>query len=272
MKLSRAVSYAEKLEILPKNAIAIRQIVSNEESSFRDLEKAVAINPTLAANILKLANSPYFGVCRQVETLRQALIVIGFEATRDLALALSLLSISKRQAIDVNALWHHSASTAAISRALAQVAAPGVADEAFVAGLLHDIGKLIRCLIQTPPPAFLVDAASTIESLQAERSRDGFDHAELGAACLQQWRLSTTTCAAIRHHHHPEQLAADAPGGQLARILAIADGWAHTSDPLSHANVEEIEPLELGHSLSLPAVVEAVEKAMFELRTLDFVG
>ncbi|MEM7678166.1 MAG: HDOD domain-containing protein, partial [Myxococcota bacterium] len=207
----------------PKNALVIRRIVSDEASSFKDLEQAVSLDPALTANILKLANSPYFGVSRQINGLRQALILIGFEATRDLALALSLLSVPRLRAVGAEHLWQHSAATAALSRALAQHLAPTMAEEAFVAGLLHDVGKLIRCLIQTPNAVFEQEP-STDESLLTERQRDGFDHAELGAACLEHWNLSDATCSAIRHHHRPTDLSVEDPAGRLARIIWIADG------------------------------------------------
>ena len=230
MQIDSAVDSAEKLSLFPNTTIKIRTVVTSQDTSFDDLERAVAMDPALSAQVLKIANSPYFGVSRKVGHLRQALVLIGYEATRDLALALSLLSVCKRQTGPVTELWQHSLKAALVAKMLCDRVSPELSGEAFVAGLLHDIGKLIACLIRDGDLFAVGAARSTPASLVEEKDQDGFDHAELGAACLERWNLSEVTCLGIRHHHRPTEIDAPGPGGLLGRILFVANDAAHEYD------------------------------------------
>ena len=257
MRIEKAVSTAEKLTIFPKSAIKIRTVVSQPDSSFNDLEQAVSTDPALSAQVLKIANSPYFGVSRKVGQLRQALVLIGYEATRDLALALALLSMSKRQGGAAANLWTHCLGTAVMARLLCDACEPDLAGEAFVAGLLHDIGKPIACLVQEDDAGQEWVPRSTVSSLEDERKRQGFDHAELGAACLEQWNLAESTCAAIRHHHCPTILEMDSEGGLLARVLSLANEGAHDHERGDDVWSALMSSVELESRISLEQVKAA---------------
>ena len=262
MQLERAVDCAEKLSVFPKSAIKIREVVSSAESSFEDLERAVSLDPTLSAQILKVANSPYFGVSRQIVRLRQALVLIGYEATRDMALALSLLALAHRQNSSARQLWRHSLSAALAARILGDAAAPEISGEAFVAGLLHDLGKPIAGLIyQRSPPELVWEGISTKASLDTERSVFGFDHAELGAACLERWNLPESICVAIRYHHQPHAVEAQSETGLLTRLLALANEAAHAPDRTAEQWSPILKGLSLTGRISMASVLQAAADA-----------
>ena len=265
MQLESAVSRAENLCIFPKSALKIRTVVTSAETSFGDLERAVAIDPTLAAQVLKIANSPFFGLSRQIKDLKQALVLIGYEATRDLALALALLSLAKRDDGSTSYLWQHSLGTGLSARMLAEAGRPELAGEAFVAGLLHDLGKLVGRLLHDSDGEAAGDyplvERSTRESTQRERDYCGFTHAELGAACLESWSLGKLTCNAIRHHHDPNAFESDTESGFLARVLFLANEVSHEPERTVDAWQRLLDDLSLQETISVDDVRSAAMEA-----------
>ncbi len=237
---------ADKLGLFPKVAMEIRQVTDNPRSSVLDLERAVRSDPALTAQLLRLANSPFYGLPRSVSTLTEALLVVGFEATRQLALALAMISLAKRRGPGRDALLGHSVLVASIATGLAQEVAPRWAREAYVAGLLHDLGILILLETNELQQTALMARASSSKQLAAlEREAYGFDHAELTGECLKNWNLPEEICAAVRHHHEP---AADALLRRHTDLLWVADQLAEAHERrLDPAGLEgEASCLRLG--------------------------
>ena len=261
MQLRKALGRAEDINLFPRSALKIRTVVTSPSTSFEDLERAVSIDPALSAQVLKVANSPYFGVSRQIRDLRQALVLIGYEATRDLALALALLTLAKRESGPSSGLYDHSLSSALCARLLAEKACPELAGEAFVAGLLHDLGKLIGRLVHESDTEYPWAVRSDEASLTLEAEVCGFTHAELGAACLERWNLGESTCHAIRNHHRPMADPVDSDAGILARVVHLANEAAHMPTLPSDAWTPALERLALDSRLTTEDVQEAARQA-----------
>ena len=259
--LDKAVSRAEGLNVFPKSALKIRSVVSSTESTFGDLEGAVCLDPALSAQVLKVANSPYFGMSRQIRDLRQALVLIGYEATRDLALSLALLSLAKRETGPAAALWQHSLGSGLVARLLAEASYPEMAGEAFVAGLLHDLGKLVGSLVHERDDDYPWAEVSDPDSLDLEVQRCGFDHAELGAACLEQWNLGPSTCTAIRDHHRPLANPVDTDIGVLTRLVHLANAATHRPDRTMQDWEAELDRLSLSSRLTAEQIALAAAQA-----------
>jgi len=227
-----------QLPALPEVVIDLIAYLERPDVEANQVAHKMARDPALCAKILRIANSSYYGLQGQVETIRDAFAVLGLRAVRTLvagaAVANHLQALAGRQQ---RAFWVHSAGTALCSRALArQVGAnPEVA---FTAGLLHDLGRLI--LVARFANEYHGVVAYRIAHdgymIDAERRVLGFDHAQVGAALAQIWKFSAETVAAITGHHAPE--------GQPAQALA---GLIHVADVMAHAlgfngNEEDLMP------------------------------
>ena len=140
--IERTLRRADELAMFPRVAEIVRQVVDDPSTSLVDLERAVAMDTTLSAQVLKLANSAFFGLQRDVASLRQALLVLGFRATRDLTLGLAAMSVGRGEEPVRYMIWQKSMRSAVAARVIAP-AAGWDRGEAFVAGLLHDIGQLV---------------------------------------------------------------------------------------------------------------------------------
>jgi len=222
--LESALKKSDKLQVFPAAAARIQAVVDQPDSSLGDLEKAVSLDPTLSAQILKVANSPFFGMNRAVASLRQALFVLGFDATRDMALGLAVMSLGTSDRPLRRELWWHSVRTAAATQLITQRSRLQYEkSEAFVAGLLHDFGKLV--LLEIKETTYLPLLKGLFHTAgerlrKAEIEAFGFDHAELGFTCLKRWNLPERTCERVRYHHRPLEAPEEVAGRAATIYLA----------------------------------------------------
>lgn len=241
--LSRALARAEELSVFPQVAVRIQEVVADRASSIGELEQAVSLDATLGAKLLRTANSPFYGLRRQVGSLSRAILVLGFDATRDLALSLTLASLGSTRDPQRERLWLRSLRCAAAAQLLVPHA-DGLLDdsEAFVAGLTGDLGCLVLLEIERRRYAPLLERhlTSANELVAAELTEFGFTHAELSAACLRYWGLPERITSIVRFHHVP----AAAPQRELmqrAEVLLAANLLADGEQPASvHALLPQL--------------------------------
>jgi putative nucleotidyltransferase with HDIG domain len=227
LAILRAVQSPEtNLPTLPAVAVEISRLTQDETSSAVDLERLIMTDQTLTSKLLAVANSAYYGRRGTVDTVRQAVVLIGFEAVQDLVLGVSLIGLFdptlQVPGVTMKGLWAHSIGVAAASAALAQRASQPLArDRAFVAGLLHDIGKPL--LLTLFPDYFAEVAAYAQEKrvcfLQAERRTINITHDVLGDTFARASFFPTRLQAGIADHHEPD-LTADPVGLDVAVHLA----------------------------------------------------
>lgn len=227
-EIKRFLARAEDMNLFPQSATQVRQVVDDPKATLNDLEKVVQLDPALSAQLLKVANSPYFGVAREVSTVRGALMLLGFDATRNMAMALAMLTLSQSGKSSGERLLEHALEVALGARLLAEGADRELASEVFVAGLLHDLGRLVLSSVAADRYEPLAHLEGD-ELVAAEREEFGFDHGALGAACLEDWRLPSQICLALRYHH---DLAAaesldDARARCVVGAVALADQISH---------------------------------------------
>ena len=229
-EIQRTLRRADELAMFPRVAQMVRLVVDDPTTSLVDLERAVAMDTTLSAKVLKLANSSFFGLQRDVASLRQALLVLGFRATRGMTLALAAMSVGKNEDAVRYTIWQKSMRSAVAARVLAP-SAGWDRGEAFVAGLLHDIGQLV--LLELHPHLYedlLHFARSPEDLIQAEVSTFGFNHAELGSAVLERWDLPARTVRAVAAHHDVANLSGSADS-LYAAVLWVSDQIADSTVP-----------------------------------------
>jgi HD-like signal output (HDOD) protein len=178
-------------------------VVANETSSSRELIELVSQDQALTARILRLANSAFFGFSRDIGTLGRAVMVLGFDAVRNFALGAkiwdALLGAGKARALE---LWNHAALVALAARHLALEAQIEDREQAFVAGLLHDVGRVILEL-SFPEDYAVIDARNgcDAEALALETAAVGADHCQAGGWLTEAWFLPESIVSAAATHH-----------------------------------------------------------------------
>lgn len=199
--LRDVIMRAESMGLFPAEAARIQTVAEDRRSSLGDLERIACRDPVLSASLLRLANSAFYGMRRRVGSLRQAIFVLGFKTTRDVALALALASLGRSKHPLRSELWDRSLRGAAAARAVAEVQGSGMGSEAFVSALLRDLGRVL--LLEVAGDGYASLKGEDKEVLDLEHETYGFDHALLGATFLERWGLPDETCAAIGAHHSP---------------------------------------------------------------------
>jgi len=197
---------AEGLGLFHPTATRIQEVASDPTAEIGDLARTIAIDPFMSARLLKLANSPYYGLRKTVTTLKHAITVLGFRTTRDLAIAMYIGGKADTAGPEACKIWQHSLRTGTAYRLIARYVRGQSAPEALIAGILHDVGALIMCMLD-PRYAAMVRhfQEGSARVLTAERMLFGVEHTKLGAALLDTWDLPHTFVeVALTHHDRPE--------------------------------------------------------------------
>jgi putative nucleotidyltransferase with HDIG domain len=207
-------------------AVQVTRLVNQRNTSAGQVAKAISTDQVLTARVLKMANSAFYGAPRRVSTLTDAIVLLGMRSIRDMAMAVSCQDLMEREVkgymIRRGDLWRHSHCCGFAAQLLAKRARYQVSEEAFVGGLLHDIGKVV--ISHSLADEFVDITRRSLEEgipyTQAEREVLGFDHAEIGARMTERWNLPPQLVATIRYHHKPSEQPDDSP---LTRIVHLAD-------------------------------------------------
>lgn len=196
------------LVTLPDVFIRINRLVEDPNSTTGDIAKAVSQDPSFTMRLLRVANSPLYGLSSKVDTVSKAVSVIGTRQIRNLALATSVARTFAglpNSLVSMDNFWHHSLYCALAARTLARQARRCDAEAVFTAGLLHDIGELVifnRMPEQAKEALLMVlDSVDELPVYQAERQTVGFDHAQVGGELARQWHLPPLLEECIAYHH-----------------------------------------------------------------------
>jgi len=271
---ARILRRVKDLPPMPQVAQKARQIMSQEGSSFKDLAKVIETDQAIATRVLKIANSPFYGVRGNVTSIQHASVVLGMKTLNELltlACASSVLgSALDGYGLDSGELWRHSLAVASCARMIALQKNPELVDNAFSAGLIHDCGKLILdpYIFERKGDfeTFVQDSKKSF--LSAEKNILGFDHAEIAADVCEQWQIPKELINPIRYHHKPSNLH----GNELGYIVHAADSISLMSgigvgeDGIMYEiDQEAMEALDLDStsiSLFMADTVEYVEKTI----------
>ena len=229
---------------MPQVASRFLTIVQDPEFRYQDVVEVLSPDPAMTTEILRLANSPLFGVARQVTSLSQALALLGLKRVRSLVLGRYIVdSIDKKKLklIDASYYWRRSLVTAVLAARLADAIEPKLREEAFTAGLLADIGIVI--LDEALPERFQPVAQEyrphgRPDLFALEMEAFSASHGEVSAVALEHWRLPDVVCDAVRWH--AQDLSENKDGKcHLAQIVSTADRIAkYLCEPPS--NVDEV--------------------------------
>ncbi|TGU70098.1 HDOD domain-containing protein [Geomonas terrae] len=262
LSVEHMVEDVSTIHSLPLFYSQLSEAIDHPRSSIGDIAKIISEDQGLTARILKLANSPLFGYFSKIDTITQAVTIIGVLQVRDLALALSVMDVFKgipEDLVNMEQFWKHSIATGLAARTLATSQREANLERFFVAGILHDVGRLVM-YVRVPEICLelLEECRSTGMILQrAERERFGFDHADVGGALLKRWKIPPRVAEPVGTHHNCSK-ADQYP--REASILHFADIIAHA---MQIGNSGEIFVPQLDH-----AVWERLQISCYFLPTL----
>lgn len=255
------------LPILPLVVLKLLHITSDEHASLDDLALLVETEPTILAKMLRIVNSAAFGLSHRVSNVREAIQRVGFRAIRTLALEVTLFEQlvvpSRLYHFDRIHFWQHCLSVACLSKAIAQEIGHHDPDEVYVAGLLHDIGKVILDVYgRIPYSEFLGNLAPTNGLLVDEETQIiGMGHDALGAYFCAEWELPENFVLAIRlHHERFAHLGLQPEQALLIAIVSLANLIAWTQG-IGSVNV-------LRHPILQPEVAALIDMDQISLRSL----
>jgi len=236
-KIKKTIKGIRSLPTLPTVVLQIMDLLSNPNTSVQDLSKIISLDPSLTTAILKLVNSAYYGFPRQVSTINHALVILGFTEIRNITFTVSTLRTFPEafasEIFNREKFWQHSIECALGAKALAENLRYRVSGETFIAGLTHDIGKII--LEQYLHSYFLkvvkIMQSEKLSMFEAEKKVLKISHAEIGAWLARQWNLPLKIEKAIKFHHTPEEVEFNS---ELTTIV-------HLSNILSHRKLADSE-------------------------------
>ncbi len=209
-KVRQVLSNVQNLPTPPVVFHQIQKVVNNPNCSAAQVASVLSEDPAMSVKVLKLTNSAFYGLSREVDSVKQAVVIVGMEAVKNLVLSASVLDMFKGEGIDLDLqerYWRHSLATAACCRILTRKVKSRWfidPDSAFSAGLLHDIGKIVLA-------SFLKVEASLVRAARAKSNTEtdwtveervlGYNHTQIGAFMAVHWKLPEKLCDAIMYHH-----------------------------------------------------------------------
>lgn len=275
-KLIELVQRMDDLPTLPIVIIKVMKIIDNPNSNATHLTELIAMDQSLTVKALKLANSAYYGFPREIVTVTEAVVVLGFLTVRNLILTSALYNIfvndnGVESEFDKKKFWKHSIATAICARLIATATGTGYSqaeeEEAFTAGLLHDIGKVFLDLYAYNDFAEVLRESKREKSnemfFQTETRLLGINHAELGALMIEKWNLPENFIEPIKNHHNPKEAKS---GKHLTNILHIAD----IISKLSVANYDGTSMLKSIDEEALRSLKLDEENIVTLLKNLEF--
>ncbi|MEW5722997.1 MAG: HDOD domain-containing protein [Thermodesulfobacteriota bacterium] len=265
------VARMKDLPSIPSSVARITRILENPESSAKDVSEALGSDQSLASKVLKVVNSAYYGFPRRVDTLEHAVTVLGFRPIQELVLVTSIFAEVARKgeplALDRKRFWRHAVGTALASKVVARLTGIMKGETVFLAGLLHDIGKVFLDAYLHDEYLRVIELCQREELLilEAENRLLGVDHTAFGYWLAEEWNLPRNLTAVVVHHHHPPRdtdhyiLACLV---HLGDILARALEFGYGGDELIPAiNRQAWASLNLDARLLEQALVEILEES-----------
>lgn len=225
--LEELVEKVDEIPVFPESVSRIIRLIEDPETSARDVEREISKDQGLTAKILKLANSAYYGLSRNVKTVADATVLLGFQAVKSMVLATSVGKVLDKElpgyALGKQELWLDSQACAITARAVARKCRFAKADQVYTAGLLRDIGKVILDHYLSEQYEVIVKEVNTTNKsfLQVEEEVLGFNHGQVGARIAMKWHLPEDLVEAIERHHSPEQAEVNP---KMTAMVHVADG------------------------------------------------
>lgn len=224
--LERLFRHIGAVASLPAVGQRVLALTENESTSSEELRDAIQGDPVLVARILRRLNSSYFGLSQKIADVRTAVNLLGVREIRNLAITVFMSKMFENDGTHGNyrreGLWSHSVSVGVCAKLVSRVCGRSMPEEAYVGGLLHDIGLIL--LDQTLRRHFvrvLDEIGPSVPTCEAENQILSFDHATLGGYVAQRWNFPSQIVDAITYHHHP--LSYQGSHKEMVYLVAVAN-------------------------------------------------
>jgi HD-like signal output (HDOD) protein len=271
--VSSAIAEISHIATLPEITLKIIELVEDPSSTAQDLHKVISNDPALCSRILKVVNSAFYGLPRQIGSINRAIVLLGLNAVKNIAIAASLTKLFRGGELcarfSAKDLWIHSIATAACAKLISDELKLGVSDEAFLAGLIHDIGIMVEVqamrheLLQVfEEMTFDGDGIPTCDMREFENRFLNADHQAFGSGLCEAWKFPKSFTYVTLHHHDPSKLPS--ANRMLTAIVYIADhiaaqaGFGFRAD-LQSLDVDATVMADLNLS---PEQLEAVKESL----------
>jgi HD-like signal output (HDOD) protein len=225
-RVRKLVERVQGLPTLPSMLNNINQMILNPRTSAKEVSQVISSDPALTAKVLRVVNSSFYGFPNRITTVTHAIVILGFNTVKSIVLSSTIFDVFRRTVkpgdFDRTEFWKHSIGCGSAAKVLAQRLGYPMPEELFIAGLLHDVGKIV--LDQFLPDKFaeIVGLVRKNDCLiyEAEQQVLGATHADVGAWLFEKWNLSRGLVETTRFHHNPS-LASENP--RFAEIVHVAD-------------------------------------------------
>jgi len=235
-RIDRIIESIQGLPPLPEAVCRLCELAGDLDADIHEMARVIAEDQALTTRILRIANSAFYGLSGRVRTVSHAIVVLGFREIRNLALGVTVFALrygrDRSSPLDHTDFWRHALAVASAARMIATHVGLADPEEAYVAGLIHDVGKLV--LVEHFPDEYteaLWQANSDGCPLnEAERAILGTDHAEVGRKLCEQWKLPGALVHGVALHHRSlEDMAKPAENEYLASVVRLADNAARVA-------------------------------------------
>jgi putative nucleotidyltransferase with HDIG domain len=248
MEANKIASAIKSFPGMPGTAVKLLGLIDDPAMRVSQIEEILRHDPGLTANVLRLANSAYFGIPSKVGSIRQAVILLGLKRLIQMVIAACVSAIMDKSVpgydLPPGELWRHSIATSVAAEGLVKVLKVEAAEEIFTAALLHDVGKLVLGdFVKDEFKQIDTAVSQGISFEMAEKIVLGTTHADVGARILTKWLLPPEIVNAVQFHHAPE--ASKQPGNMLdivhvANFVSMMIGIGIGRDGLQHQPSVEV--------------------------------
>jgi two-component system cell cycle response regulator len=229
--LKRIVDQAD-LPAMPEVFARLMGLFDEPETTAAEISTVLQKDAALVARILRVANSAYYARAGDVSTVQQAVMSLGFRTTKAIVLSSAVYSTVHKRAstsIDLRPYWQHGLEVAVTAMLIAEDVCPAQSDEAFVAGLLHDVGKVTFAMAFPDKIQELLNGPAGAWTMAREKELFGVDHSEAGAYLCRSWNLPNVLCEGISEHHVQIDKIPESAGGKLALCVGLANSMSSVS-------------------------------------------
>ena len=242
----KVIEKIDDLPTLPRTVLQITGLVNDPKSSAKDLARVITDDQVLTVRLLKLVNSSFYGFPQRISTVTGAIVLLGFDAIRNLLLTTSVFDLfanrNRQKKRDQERFWDHSLGCAVGAKVIGNYLRHDKIEELFVSGLLHDIGKIVEMMFLPDEFSKIVAAVNRDNILMttAENNVLGYNHAEVGKLLAEKWNLPAKLVQVIAHHHHPDNAGSFAVE---AAIVHLADIFCRALN-MGYGGDNKIPPLD----------------------------
>jgi putative nucleotidyltransferase with HDIG domain len=248
------VEQIHKLPSLPQVVAKILQVAADPHSCAADLKRVIDLDPALSLKVMRLVNSSFYGYAGKIGNLNQAVVLLGFNTIKSIALSASVfepfkLPLSVSALFNPEAFWRHAVGVGVAARCLAQCCEVGDPESLFFAGLVHDIGKMVMNQYAYEDFTEILGRAADAESplFEEEMLYFGLTHAHIGRLLAEKWNLPAEAVEAITHHHRPADALVAPKAATLVHLADIlvqtkgiglsGNGAIPTPDPVAESHI-----------------------------------